>query len=36
MIRYLALHKSPGDTVTLTILRGDQQLDIPVVLGTRP
>lgn len=36
MIRYLALHKSPGDTVTLTVLRGDQQLDIPVVLGKRP
>ncbi len=36
MIRYLLLHKSPGDTVTLTILRGDQQLDVPVVLGTRP
>jgi S1-C subfamily serine protease len=36
MIRYLALYKSPGDTVTLTVLRGDQQLDVPVVLGTRP
>jgi 2-alkenal reductase len=36
MIRYLILHKSPGDTVTLTILRGDQKLDIPVVLGKRP
>jgi S1-C subfamily serine protease len=36
MIRYLVLHKSPGDTVTLTVLRGDQRLDIPVVLGTRP
>jgi S1-C subfamily serine protease len=36
MIRYLALFKSPGDTVTLTILRGDQQLEIPVVLGKRP
>jgi len=36
MIRYLALYKSPGDTVTLTVLRGDQQLEIPVVLGTRP
>jgi 2-alkenal reductase len=35
MIRYLALHKSPGDTVTLTVLRGDQQLEIPVVLGKR-
>jgi S1-C subfamily serine protease len=36
MIRYLALHTSPGDTVTLTVLRGDQKLDIPVVLGKRP
>jgi len=35
MIRYLVLHKSPGDTVTLTILRGNQQLDVPVVLGKR-
>jgi S1-C subfamily serine protease len=36
MIRYLALYKSPGDTVTLTILRGSQKVDVPVVLGTRP
>jgi S1-C subfamily serine protease len=36
MIRYLALFKSPGDTVILTILRGAQQMDIPVVLGKRP
>jgi S1-C subfamily serine protease len=36
MVRYLALYKTPGDTVTLTILRGDQKMDIPVVLGTRP
>ena len=36
MIRYLALYKSPGDTVTLTVLRGSQQMDLPVVLGTRP
>jgi 2-alkenal reductase len=36
MIRYLALYKSPGDTVTLTVLRGDQKKDIPVVLGKRP
>jgi 2-alkenal reductase len=36
MIRYLILNKSPGDTVTLTIMRGTQKLDIPVVLGTRP
>jgi S1-C subfamily serine protease len=36
MIRYLALHKSPGETVTLTILRGDQKLELPVLLGKRP
>jgi 2-alkenal reductase len=36
MMRYIVLNKSPGDTVTLTVLRGDQQLEIPVVLGTRP
>jgi S1-C subfamily serine protease len=36
MIRYLLLNKSPGDTVTLSVLRGSQQLDIPVILGTRP
>jgi 2-alkenal reductase len=36
MIRYLDVYKSPGDTVTLTVLRGDQKVDVPVVLGTRP
>ena len=36
MIRYLFLNKSPGDTVTLTVYRGTQKMDIPVVLGTRP
>ena len=36
LISYLAVYKSPGDTVVLTVLRGSQQLDIPVVLGTRP
>jgi S1-C subfamily serine protease len=36
LISYLAVYKSPGDTVHLTVLRGSQQLDIPVVLGTRP
>ena len=36
MIRYLILNKNPGDTVTLTVMRGDQTLQIPVVLGTRP
>ena len=36
MIRYLALYKSPGDTVVLTVLRGDEQLEISVLLGKRP
>jgi len=36
LITYLALHKSPGDTVNLTVLRGDQKVNVPVVLGARP
>jgi 2-alkenal reductase len=36
LMRYLILQKSPGDTVVLTVLRGDQKLDISVTLGTRP
>jgi S1-C subfamily serine protease len=36
MLSYLVVYKGPGDTVTLTILRGDQTLDIPVTLGARP
>ena len=36
MLSYLIVNKSPGDVVTLTIMRGDQQLDIPVTLGARP
>jgi S1-C subfamily serine protease len=31
----LATHK-PGDTITLTIRRGKEYLDVPVVLGERP
>jgi len=36
LIRYLVLNKSPGDTITLTVLRGSQQLDLQVTLGVRP
>jgi len=36
LMRYIVVHKSPGDTVTLTVLRGDQKLDIPLTLGVRP
>jgi S1-C subfamily serine protease len=36
MLSYLIVNKSPGDVVTLTVMRGDQQLDIPVTLAARP
>ena len=36
LMRYLILNKSPGDSISLTILRGSQKLDIKLVLGTRP
>lgn len=36
LMRYLVLHKSPGDTITLTVLRGDKKVDIKITLGVRP
>lgn len=36
MLAYLITNKSPGDTVVMTVLRGDEKLDIPVVLDKRP
>ncbi len=33
---YVENNKHPGDTVTLTVLRGGQRQDIPVRLSTRP
>lgn len=36
LMRYVIIHKSPGDVVSLTVLRGDQKLDIPLTLGIRP
>lgn len=36
LLRYLLNNKSPGDTVILTVLRGDQKVDISVTLGKRP
>ena len=36
LLRYLINNKSPGDTITLTVLRGEEQLEIPVTLGRRP
>ena len=36
LIAYLITHKSPGDTVVLTIIRNGQQQDINLTLGSRP
>lgn len=36
LLVYLELHASPGDTVTLTVLRDGQEVQIPVELGRRP
>ena len=36
LTRYLVLHKAPGDTLVLTVLRGDQKVDLTITLGTRP
>jgi len=36
LIRYLVYNTLPGDTVVLTVLRGDQKVDVTVTLGTRP
>ncbi|MEW5939775.1 MAG: trypsin-like peptidase domain-containing protein, partial [Chloroflexota bacterium] len=36
LLRYLLTHKSPGDKVVLTVMRGEETLDITVTLGKRP
>jgi len=36
LLRYLINNKSPGDTVVLTVLRGEEQVDITITLGKRP
>jgi S1-C subfamily serine protease len=36
LIGYLLTYKSPGDVVMLTILRGNEQLDLELTLGKRP
>lgn len=36
LLQYLINNKGPGDSVTLTVLRGEEQLDVPVTLGKRP
>ena len=36
LLRYLINNKSPGDTVVLTVLRGQEKMDITVTLDKRP
>lgn len=36
LLSYLVSHKSPGDTVTLTIIREEQEKEVQVVLDKRP
>ncbi|MCI0712417.1 MAG: trypsin-like peptidase domain-containing protein [Chloroflexi bacterium] len=36
LLAYLVENTSPGDTITLTVVRGGETLEIPVVLGERP
>jgi S1-C subfamily serine protease len=36
LLGYLTTHKSPGDSVVLTILRDGQTMDVTITLGVRP
>lgn len=36
LLSYLVNYKSPGDTVTLTVLRGDKHVDLQLTLAKRP
>ncbi len=36
MLAYLITNKSPGDTVVLTVLRGDEKVDVSITLDKRP
>jgi 2-alkenal reductase len=36
MLAYLLTHKSPGDVVVMSVLRGDERVDINVTLDKRP
>jgi S1-C subfamily serine protease len=36
LLEYLVQNHAPGDVVTLTIVRGDETLDLDVELGIRP
>ncbi len=36
LLNYIFLNKHPGDEIVLTVLRGDQTLELTVTLGERP
>ena len=36
LVSFLVVQASPGQTITLTVLRGEETLEVPVVLGERP
>jgi 2-alkenal reductase len=36
MLSYLITNKGPGETVVLTVVRGNERVDIPITLGARP
>ena len=36
MITYLITHKNPGDSVMLTVLRADQEIELELILDKRP
>ncbi len=36
MLAYLITNKSPGETVILTVLRGEERVDVSILLGARP
>jgi len=36
MLAYLITNKGPGDLVVLTVLRGEEQVDVSITLGERP
>jgi 2-alkenal reductase len=36
LIKYLINKKSPGDAIVITVLRGEEEVDISVTLGKRP
>jgi 2-alkenal reductase len=36
LLSYLINYKSPGDVILLTILRGDEELEVELTLDRRP